>query len=129
MTNDIATTDPQDNPYFDTDWLDTEALSDRAPNPKELGFELGYFVSDKRYRRESGLKADIAVYGLFTFKARGLIYKDGYYRLVVPAGRKPLVLKKHLEALAPGLDFYLMMNNTDEWAEHLDEWREQKTAR
>ena len=109
----------EENPYLDDDWLDTEAESGRAPDSKKLGFELGYFVSDRRYRRESGLKADISVYGLWVFNARGVMYKDGYYRLVVPAGRKPYVLDKHLQHIAPGFDFYLMVNNTDEWAEVL----------
>ena len=112
MHNDDST---PSNPYLDNDWMSGEAESGRAPDPSKLGFELGYFQSHRRYRRVSGLNADINVYGLFTFHARGLMFKDGFYRLIIPAGRKPEVLDSHLRQIAPGLDFYLLLLNVDSW--------------
>lgn len=104
----------------DHDWLDGQETG-RVPNPFKLGFEYGYFQSHKRYVRTSAIEADIAVYGLFTFHARGVMFKDGYYRLIVPAGRKPEVLDKHLQQIAPGLIFFKMVGNLDRFIEYSDE--------
>ena len=91
----------------ETDWLDGQEEG-RAPDSSKLGFEYGYFQSHRRYVRISAVQGDIAVYGLATFHARGLEFKDGYLRLIIPAGRKPEVLQKHLLQIAPGLDFFYM---------------------
>ena len=89
----------------DYDWLEDQ---DESPDFNALGWEYGFFQSHRRYVRTSGVRGDIAVYGLYTFHARGVIFKDGYYRLIIPAGRKPEVLDKHLQQIAPGLDFIYM---------------------
>ena len=91
----------------DHDWLDDQD-DNRKPDLNKLGFEYGYFQSHKRYVRTSGVRSDIAVYGLHTFHARGLEFKDGYLRLIIPAGRKPDTLANHLQQIAPGLDFIYM---------------------
>lgn len=95
----MSTTD-----LFPIDWLDDAAELAKARR-SELS-EMTLFVSERRYKRESAVEADCFAYGLSTFNATPVLYPDGFYRCVIPGGKKPEVLQRHLKRIAPGLEFF-----------------------
>ena len=97
---------------FPADWLDDAAELEKARR-EELA-ETVLYVSERRYKRQSAVDADLFAYGLGTLGGTGVLYPDGFYRVVIPGGKRPDVLERHLTRIAPGLEFFPVFPGLDD---------------
>lgn len=96
----------------DFDWLADAAELEKTRRDELTGTVL--FVTDRRYKRQSAVDADLFVYNLGTLGGTGVMYPDGFYRIVIPGGRKPNVLQRHLRRIAPHLEFLAVLPGQDD---------------
>jgi hypothetical protein len=95
-------------------WLDpsTKVPAAWIRDAKSLENERGnalYFVSVKQYTREVHAHNDCANLGFYPLGAELRLVGEGRdFRIVIPVGRKPHVLARHLSRIAPVFFFDLV---------------------